>query len=72
MALRAALQEEHLDRATRRLAERQPGGDDAGVVDHQHVAGVQEIGQIGDGGVRRWPPRPEVHQQPSGVAWLGR
>src|SRR5208337_2456850 len=45
----------------------QPRCDDAGVVDHQRVSGPQEIGQVGDAGVRQIRVGPD-DEHPRAVA----
>ena len=45
----------------------EPRGDHLGVVDHQRVAGAQEIGQVGDAGVRQRAVRAD-DEHPRAVA----
>ena len=43
------LEQQHLGGAAGLLAEVQPGGQDTGGVDHQQVAGFEQVGQVGHG-----------------------
>ncbi len=63
-------EQEHLHGAAGVLAQVQPGGDHPGVVDHEQVAGVEQVGQVGHGAVLDRSGRPVVHQEPGGVAGL--
>ena len=47
------LQQQHLGPPAGGLDQVQPGGQHPGVVDHHHVAGPQQAGQVGHGGVSR-------------------
>jgi hypothetical protein len=64
------LQQQDLGRAAGRLAQAQAGGQHAGRVDDQHVAGPDERGQVGDAAVGRRRARAAVDQQPGRVARL--
>jgi hypothetical protein len=66
-----ALEQQDLDFTPGGLAQLQPGGQHAGGVEHQHVAGADQVGQIGHRAVRHRPAgQRRVHQQPGRVAGL--
>ena len=58
------LQQQDLDPAPGGFAEPQPGRHNPAVIDHNDIAGAEEIGQIAGETVLRRHNRPAVHQQP--------
>lgn len=66
-----AAQQQKLDGSARALLDAvQAGGNDARLVDHQHVAGVQVIGDVAEDAVLNLPAVPVVDEQAAAVARL--
>ena len=72
LSRRDLVEQEHLDRAPGVLLQAETGREHPGVVDHDHVARPEEIGQIGHRAVLGNRPGTPVDQQPGGVARLDR
>ena len=64
--------EEDLDVATRRAAHSEPRRDDARVVHDEHVTGLEQVREVGNGTMVRSRRRAAVDEQASRVARLGR
>ncbi len=64
--------EQHLDLASSGLADVQSRGTHAAVVDHEQVAGLQQVGKVRDHMVPGRRTGPSIDQQASGIARLDR